>query len=147
MRIFLFSLIITVSFAGKAQKDEELIREQARQFSAYLMEGERDKVVVMYTADAKIFPDNLGILEGEELANYWNPPNSTSSWKTTYHRVTPVEIKVMVNEAYDYGYYEGTSSNGDQTSDWRGKYVIIWRKEEGIWKIYLDIWNGIKDDD
>lgn len=147
MRIFLFILISSVSFSGIAQSEEQQIRDQVTLFSKYLMAGEKEKVVDMYTSDAKIFPNDREILEGEELANYWNPKNSNSSWKTTYHKVTPVEIKVLGNEAYDYGYYEGTSSNGEQTSDWRGKYVIIWRKEGGQWKIYLDIWNRIKDGD
>lgn len=147
MRIFLFILISVVSFLEIAQSEEQQIRDQVTLFSKYLMAGEREKVVAMYTEDAKIFPNDRGILEGEELANYWNPKNAKSSWSTTYHKVTPVEIKVLGDEAYDFGYYEGTSSNGDQASDWRGKYVIIWRKEGGQWKIYLDIWNRIKDGD
>ena len=100
-------------------------------------------VVKMYTEDAKIFPSNREILEGKELSEYWNP-STASSWKTTYHKITPVELKVWGDEAYDYGYYEGTSSNGSESSNWKGKYVIIWRKVDSEWKIYLDIWNAIK---
>ncbi|GAB4238486.1 MAG: hypothetical protein Tsb0034_14070 [Ekhidna sp.] len=144
MRIILFLLITGSVVTSFAQTDEEQIMNQAKQFSAYFMAGEREKMVDMYTSDAKIFPNDRGILEGEELSSYWNP-ETPSKWKTTYHRITPVEIKVLGNEAYDYGYYEGTSTNGEQTSDWRGKYVIIWRKEDGVWKMYLDIWNRIKN--
>ena len=143
MRIILTVLAIIVFTSSFAQnKEKEAILDQAKQFSEYLMKGERDKVVKMYTSDAKIFPSNRDILEGEGLANYWNP-FEPSEWSTTYHRITPIEVKVWGDEAYDYGYYEGTSSNGDETSDWRGKYVIIWRKIDGEWKIYLDIWNRI----
>ena len=61
-----------------------------------------------------------------------------------FHKITPKEIKVVGNEAYDYGYYEGTTlrANGSE-SNWKGKYVIIWKKVAGEWKIYLDIWNRI----
>ncbi|MEQ6166659.1 nuclear transport factor 2 family protein [Ekhidna sp. MALMAid0563] len=146
MRIILTILTLTIfSYAKAQEKEVESIKSQAKKFSEYMMNGEREQVVAMYTSDAKIFPADRDILEGERLANYWNPPGERS-WKTSYHRITPVEIKVMGNEAYDWGYYEGTSSNGEQTSDWRGKYVIIWRKIEGEWKIYLDIWNRIKLD-
>ncbi len=132
-------------FTGlSAQSDEELIRQEVRNFSANLMAGEKEKVVAAYTSDAKIFPNNTDILSGDDLKEYWNPA-TPGNWKTTYHKVTPVEIKLMGDEAYDYGYYEGSSSNGDQTSNWKGKYVIIWRKENGRWKIYLDIWNNIKE--
>ena len=144
MRLILFLLISVHSIFSFAQDEEQQIRAQAEKFSAYLVAGEKEKVVEMYASDAKIFPSNREILGGKELANYWNPPNANPSWKTTAHKLTPLEIKIWGNEAYDYGYYEGTSSNGTQTSNWKGKYVVIWRKEEGVWKMYLDIWNAIK---
>lgn len=136
--------MLLVALSAKSQNSEEAkIRERVKLFSSNLMEGRKKEVVDMYTKDAKIFPSNSGILDGKDLAEYWNPSNP-SNWRTTYHKVTPVEIKVNGDEAYDYGHYEGTSSNGETESKWKGKYVIIWRKEEGIWKIYLDIWNPIK---
>ncbi len=143
MRI-IFSILALSFFTAMHAQDKEVkaIKEQVRKFSNYLMTDQRAEVVKMYTSDAKIFPDGTDILEDDGLANYWNPENR--SWKTTYHKVTPVEIKVIGDEAYDYGYYEGSSSNGDRSSDWKGKYVIIWRKVDGEWKIYLDIWNSIK---
>lgn len=147
MRIFLFLLITAYSICSIAQTEEDNIRAQARKFSAHMMAGEKDKLVEMYTSDAKIFPGDRDILEGDDLANYWNPANSNSTWKTTFHKLIPVEIKIWGNEAYDYGYYEGISSNGDQASNWRGKYVVIWRKEDGEWKMYLDIWNRIEDNE
>ncbi len=145
MRILLSMLMLTLITQLSAQdKEVGAIKEQVRKFSEFLMNNQRSEVVKMYTADAKIFPNNTDILEGTELSNYWNPPGERS-WKTTYHKVTPVEIKVIGNEAYDYGYYEGTSSNGNEESNWKGKYVIVWKKVRGEWKIYLDIWNSIKE--
>lgn len=144
MRIIISILTLFIITQLSAQEEEvEAIKSQVKKFSEYMMSDQRDEVVKMYTADAKIFPNNTDILDGDELEEYWNPENR--AWKTTYHKVTPVEIKVLGNEAYDYGYYEGKSSNGERTSDWKGKYVIIWKKVDGEWKIYLDIWNSIKD--
>ncbi|SNT11144.1 Ketosteroid isomerase homolog [Ekhidna lutea] len=147
MRITLTILMLAL-FTGLKAQDKEVaaIKSQVVKFSKYLMNDEREEVVNMYTEDAKIFPGDTDILEGDDLSNYWNP-SGDRSWKTTYHKVTPIEIKVLGNEAYDYGYYEGISSNGDQSSNWRGKYVIVWRKEQGEWKIYLDIWNRIVEED
>ncbi|MGD1847637.1 MAG: YybH family protein [Salibacteraceae bacterium] len=147
MRIILTLLAVAVFTTSIAQnKEEEAIRSQAKIFSSNLMNGELDQVVAMYTEDAKIFPNNREILEGQELANYWNP-SGERKWRTSYHKITPVEIKVFGDEAYDYGYYEGTSTDGTQSSNWKGKYVIIWRKVDDVWKIYLDIWNRIPIDE
>lgn len=144
MRIKLSILALSLITLVNAQDREvEAIKSQIKKFSDFLMSDQRAEVVKMYTSDAKIFPERTDILQDDGLSNYWNPENR--SWKTTYHKVTPIEIKVIGNEAYDYGYYEGSSSNGEQLSNWKGKYVIVWKKESGIWKIYLDIWNSIKE--
>lgn len=144
MRIILLILISFTSTVTFSQSDEQKIKERAALFSSYLMGGEKQSVIEMYTTDAKIFPANKEILGGKDLAAYWNPPGE-SKWKTTFHKITPMEIKIWGSEAYDYGYFEGTSSNGEEESSWRGKYVVIWRKEDGLWKIYLDIWNRIAE--
>lgn len=48
------------------------------------------------------------------------------------------------NYAYDYGCYEGrTRQANGETVGWIGKYVIIWKKAEFGWKIFLDIWNDL----
>ena len=140
MRIILLTLMTLFTLYGFSQTEEQKIRTLAKQFSENLMNQNLDAVVAAYTKDAKIFPERKDILEGDELKNYWNP-EVPSSWKITYHKITPVEIKILGDEAYDYGYYEGESSNESETSKFRGKYVVVWRKEEGKWKMYLDIWN------
>ena len=97
-----------------------------------------------YTVDAKIFPNNMDIIQGrEEIIKYWTLPEGL---RTKYHKIIPEEIKIIGNEAYDYGYYEGTTLRSDGTeSNWKGKYVVVWRKIDREWKMYLDIWNRIKD--
>lgn len=144
MRLTLPMLMLFVTlFVSGQEKEVSAIKERVKLFSANLMAGKKKEVVEMYTKDGKIFPMNREILEGEELSEYWNPSNP-SDWKTTYHKVTPVEIKILGNEAYDYGHYEGSSTDGTSISKFQGKYVIVWKKVEGVWKIYLDIWNPIK---
>ena len=144
MRIIYALLIIVNALWCQSQtsalhkSDEEQIREKISTFSANLMAGNLEAVVKAYTEDGKIMPSRTRILEGEELSEYWNPKEK-SSWITTYHKITPQEIKIWGDEAYDYGYYEGTSKNGDKVSNWKGKYVIIWRKVNGDWKIYVDM--------
>lgn len=97
-----------------------------------------------YTDDAKIFPNNMDIIEGRDaIITYWTLPEGV---ETIYHKITPEEIKILGNEAYDYGYYEGKTKRADGSElKWKGKYVIIWKKINEEWKIYLDIWNRIQN--
>jgi ketosteroid isomerase-like protein len=149
--ITLFALFLLFNCHLLAQSNpesnaEEIIEQNIAQFSKDLMAGNYEAVVAAYTKDAKIFPNNLEILSGTEaIRQYWTPPKNAKS-RTTYHKIKPQEIKITGNEAYDWGYYEGTTTSADgQTSNWKGKYVIIWKEiEPGVWKIYLDIWNRVK---
>ena len=144
MRIIIAFLILSISSLLSGQSAEAAIKEQAVLFSQYVVNGEYDKVIGMYTSDAKIFPTGRDILEGDDLAQYWTPVEG-SEWRTVHHKLTAVEIKVYGDEAYDYGYFEGISTNGDEESKWRGKYVVIWRREGDVWRMYLDIWNRIDE--
>jgi ketosteroid isomerase-like protein/outer membrane lipoprotein-sorting protein len=127
------------------EKGPNLIRRNMRLFSAAIVAGDYDFLVNAYTQDGKIFPGNTEILEGAEaLRRNWTPPPTRSS-RTSHHKLMPVEIKIMGNEAYDYGYYEGKTLQADGSeSSWRGKYVVIWKEvKPDVWKMYLDIWNRV----
>lgn len=108
------------------------------------MDGDVDALVNLYTTDGKIFPNNRMIMAGtSDLKKYWTLPEDV---KTLHHKVTPDEIHIENDIAYDYGYYEGKTLTKDQKeSAWRGKYLIVWKKVEGDWKIYLDIWNSVPE--
>lgn len=126
------------------QKDINQILNNIKSFSQHVMNSHYDSIALSYTKDGKIFPNNIDIVEGrEKVKTWWVLPEGT---KTTYHKVTPVEIVVNGEFAYDYGYYEGKSKRGNAAeTPFKGKYVIVWKKEGEDWKVYLDIWNNIRD--
>ncbi|MCB0402224.1 MAG: nuclear transport factor 2 family protein [Flavobacteriales bacterium] len=137
-------VIAQEQFNGKS-KDIHAIQKQISLFSGYVMASDYEQIANAYTPDGKLFPPNKGILEGhDQIKAYWTLPEGVS---IIYHKITPQGITVTGKEAYDYGYYEGTTrkANGEEVS-WRGKYVIVWKKIGKEWKIYLDGWNRIVDD-
>lgn len=136
------NLVFGQTYVGN-QADIDQILENVDKFSAYVVASDYKGIGECYTEDAKIFPSNIEIVAGQDsIIEYWVLPEGVS---ISRHKITPIEIKIIGDEAYDYGYYEGMTvrANGDQIG-WRGKYVIIWKKIEGDWKIYLDIWNSIR---
>jgi ketosteroid isomerase-like protein len=147
--IFCFALFLTginaysQTYSGK-QKHIDQILENIGLFSRYYMEGDVQSLVNAYTDDGKIFPGNLPIIEGMSgLEEYWTIPEGV---KIVHHKIKPEEIKVIKKYAYDYGYYEGATLSADgKKSTWQGKYVIVWKKVGKDWKIYLDIWNRVKN--
>jgi ketosteroid isomerase-like protein len=151
MKKILIILPLLVYFHSASSQNYEGSKEQINlilsnisKFSEAVVNSDYEKIGNSYTEDAKIFPNNTKIIEGREaIIDYWRLPDGV---QITYHKVTPIEIKIIGKEAYDYGYYEGaTKRTGSEVSSWKGKYVIIWRKTDGAWKIYLDIWNRVAD--
>ena len=121
--------------------DKEIILKNVAAFSKAYMGGNIEKLSRFYTEDGKIFPNNTDIISGRDaIKKRWTLPEDVS---IKYHKVTPLEIKIIGDFAYDYGYYEGSSVSQKGESPFKGKYVIVWKKIDGDWKMYLDIWNNI----
>jgi ketosteroid isomerase-like protein/peptidoglycan/xylan/chitin deacetylase (PgdA/CDA1 family) len=124
------------------QKDLEIIFRNIRKFSASYKSGDVESLVNCYTEDAKLFAHRMDIVANSgEISQFWKMPEDM---KVLHHLVTPVEIVVSGDTAYDWGYYEGETQSGDgKIVPWSGKYVIVWKKVGGDWKIYLDSWNRL----
>lgn len=146
LTLFAFTLL---SFSTAAQsyngseKDIQAILKNIDAFSGFVMAGDIESIGQSYTEDAHILVNNRDIITGRDpIEAYWTPGGTS---RTVYHKIHPVEITVTGNTAYDMGRYEGKTrmQNGEEVS-WKGKYVIIWKKIEGEWKIYIDIWNRIE---
>ncbi|NNF85661.1 MAG: DUF4440 domain-containing protein, partial [Winogradskyella sp.] len=123
----------------------DTIKANISAFSRAYMDGNIDALLDMYTEDGKIFPNNKNILSGRaELKTYWSLPDGV---KILHHKVTPQDIIIENDIAYDYGYYEGKTLTKDKREvSWQGKYVIIWKKIDNEWKIFLDIWNNVSSE-
>jgi len=126
--------------AGTSNREQ--IESLTKAFSKAYLSGDYETLTNTYAPDAKIFPNNSPIIEGgDAIRRQWATPQGA---EVLDHRVAPISITILGDYAYDYGYYQGTSKNADgEVSEWKGKYVIIWKKINGQWKIYLDIWNRV----
>ena len=141
--LFLSLSINAQEYSGKG-KDINIILNNINEFSNSYITADYERLTTFYSEDAKIFPDGSEIIIGHDaIMEKWTISKGS---KILSHKITPREIKIVDDFAYDYGYYEGSSSNKDgEVSFWKGKYVIVWIKIDDNWKIYLDIWNRIND--
>ncbi|MEL6811149.1 MAG: DUF4440 domain-containing protein [Bacteroidota bacterium] len=130
------------TFNGNKEDIQQIVNN-AKAFSAYVMSSDYDGIWSSYTPDAKIFPNDMEITEGKtDIMNYWRLPEGVT---TIHHKLMPEEITILGDTAYDYGTYEGTTRGKDGSeNNWKGKYVVVWKRHDGNWKMYLDIWNSIK---
>jgi len=128
----------------KKLSEEDQIKAVAQSFSTSYLKQDYEALARIYTKDAKIFPNNTSIIEGyEAIKKRWS---GSSGYTPLEHQIIPEEIVVLGDTAHDYGYFQGKNKNDDGTEvSYKGKYVVVWRKTNGTWKMYLDIWNRIKE--
>ncbi|WP_350099289.1 nuclear transport factor 2 family protein [Fulvivirga sp.] len=138
------------SFNGRAQtfvgdkQEIESILKNIKKFSSSYMNADYEAIARAYTPDAKILPPGADIIVGyAAIKKRWTLPEGI---KILLHKVNPTEITIVNNIAYDLGYYNGKTQRKDgSVVEWKGKYLIVWKKVEGEWKIYADAWNDIND--
>lgn len=144
---FIFALSGATAHAQnyEGSKEEiEKILSNIKNFSEFYMNLDYEGIANSYTLDGMILPPDADIIQGKEaIKKRWTLPEGVS---IPHHKITPVEIIIKNDLAYDVGYYEGRTKRRDGSEvSWRGKYVIIWKKIENDWKMYIDIWNRIED--
>ena len=94
-------------------------------------------LAALYTRDGEIMPPNSGVVKGARklqalFKSFWDAGD-------TVMRLDTVEAKGFGDTAYEVGKYTLSGDSG-KVND-RGKYIVIWRKVGGQWKLYRDIFN------
>jgi ketosteroid isomerase-like protein len=140
--ILCMSSVTAQDFYGDTGEIDKII-SKTKDFSVAYINADYIALANMYALNGKLFPDNSFIIEGREaIKEKWKLPKNE---KILYHKIFPMEIRIIGDYAYDYGYYEGRTLNANKTeTSWKGKYVVVWIKVEEEWKLYLDIWNRVK---
>ncbi len=135
--------LLLVATSVAAQSDLDMIRKNITNFSQAYMSADYDAIANAYTEDGRILPPGPQIIQGrEDIRARWVVPEGV---KILHHAIKPEEIKIIGEYAYDVGYYEGRTLRSDQTEvSWQGKYLIVWQKVDGDWKIHLDAWNQVR---
>ncbi len=140
-KIILIGLLIIPVQGIAQQEDADQIKKLAKKFSETYVSGDIDALTNMYTFDGKMFPGGKDIVEGRKaIKEQWT---MKEGWKVLEHKLEVLELKILGDHAYDYGYYSVVNQKPDGTKvSFKGKYVVVWRRNpnEG-WQIYLDIWN------
>lgn len=114
---------------------EEIAAANAR-FMAAFERGDAAGVTACYTRDAQLLPAHSGVVEGSAaIEQFWRGAMGAG---ITGARLESAEVGGLGDAAYEVGRY--TLTAGGQVAD-RGKYVVIWRREGGQWRLHRDIWN------
>ena len=107
---------------------------------AALNGGDAAGIAVLYTEDAMLLPPNSEMLEGREAVQaFWQGGIDMGIKEATLE--TEV-VEARGNAAYEVGKYTMIiEPPGGPTISDRGKYLVVWKRQEGSWKLHSDMWN------
>jgi uncharacterized protein (TIGR02246 family) len=121
----------------KAASPKAAIEAANARFSADFAKGDAAAVASHYTAGGQAFPPNGDVARGREaIATLWKGAMDSGVKGV---KLTAVEVEAHGDTAYEVGTY-ALVGEGEKALD-TGKYIVIWKREGGQWKIHRDIWN------
>lgn len=103
--------------------------------------GDWAALAALYTVDATLLPPNAPNVQGRQaIGFFWR-----SAAEAGVHDLAIIAGKVEQNgeKVYEVGRYTlRVRVSETQVVDDKGKYVVIWKQEEGQWHLHVDIWNS-----
>jgi ketosteroid isomerase-like protein len=116
---------------------KKIIEGKNNQFTKAHITGDSAFLVNIFTKDAKVFAPNSDVVIGRPAIAVVN----SQYLKLDIKEFREETIAFYGNEDYliDEGNYYFRYGK-DNTID-KGKYLNVWKKEDGDWKLYSNIWN------
>ena len=114
------------------------IRRADDTFEATFARGDTQGLAQLYTENGMLLPPGSDMIQGR--------PAIASFWQEVMNRdVKQVNLEIIEVEQYDATAVEigrvVLRNEANEVID-RGKYVVIWKQEDGTWKLHRDIWNS-----
>lgn len=134
-------LVVAVACGPPTAQESTELEAAAQGWEAALNAGDLDAVVALYATDARLLPPNGEMAQGAEAVE-----DSFGGMIDAGLQGELTTIEALV--AGDLGHRIGTYKlmTGDGTLVDEGKYIEVWRKMDGEWKISADIWNSDRPD-
>jgi ketosteroid isomerase-like protein len=109
-----------------------------QEFVAAFGRGDAAGIATLYTKDSQVFPPNNNLVAGRQaIQTFWQ---SAMSMGITGAKLETVDVEDYGDTAGEVGKYTLQGEGGKVVDV--GKYVVIWKRESGQWKLHRDIWNS-----
>ena len=146
MKTILISLIVSVTLSACNSSAPKFDLENAkneieaanRELSDFMAKGDSVGLASAYSADGALMLNNMPSVKGEEnLIRLWG---SFINAGMSGLEFTTLEIWGDENYITEEGLIVIKAKDGTQLD--KGKYIVLWKKENGKWKLHRDISNS-----
>jgi uncharacterized protein (TIGR02246 family) len=135
------ALVLAVGLSAATARGEDVrkaIDAGNAAFRAAFLAGDAQRVSELYTTDAEVIAPGSPIARGRTAI--------AAFWKGAMGGVKDVSLETRAVEtqgdlAVEDGTAKLTGADGAVSAD---RYVVVWKREGGKWKLHRDIWNSGK---
>jgi len=139
--------LVVVSHGANAQSvdlaaEADAIRALDVEWVAAVAAQDAAATANFYASDGAILPAGAPMAQGTEaVAAVWQSFFDLEGFALTFAPTT-IEVSASGDMAYDVGTYAlSFDTDQGQVQD-SGKYVVVWTKADGAWKVAADIFNS-----
>jgi ketosteroid isomerase-like protein len=92
----------------------------------------------VYTTQARVLPPGSEMISGpENIEEFWKQAVASLGVKSA--RLKTLDLETAGDMAFETGRAELGTASGAMIV----KYVVVWKREEGVWKWHIDCWNAV----
>lgn len=125
-----------------------IIESRNKEIARYMVTGNTEKLVSMYTDDAISMPGYQPMREGIEAIRKADEEDARSGSKVNSFEATTLKVEANGNQITEIGTFKISLSipKMEKPIDDHGKYLNIWEKQkDGSLKMKIEIWNSDVD--
>jgi ketosteroid isomerase-like protein len=115
---------------------KQSIETANKKFSDAFVKGDSATVVNLYHSDAKVFPPNM---KEDKRTMMGSMAASGPKMGIKTFSLNTIDVTGNADQVVETGSFE--MGDGSKTID-KGKYIVVWKPENGEWKLWRDIWNS-----
>ncbi len=117
---------------------KKVIDSVNQSFAQYLAKGDSVALANCYSTDAKFMGANMPAVVGRK--NIQTLFSGFIKGGVTKIAITSTGVWGSENGAAEEGTYTLATKDGHQVD--KGKYIVLWKKEDGQWKLFRDCGNS-----
>lgn len=114
------------------------IAEANGKFMSAFERGDAAGVAILYTESGQVLPPGANIITGKEgVETFWRGAMDAGIKRA---ELNTLELDHQGDTAIEVGRARLYSEGGDVIDE--PKYLVIWKRDGGQWRIHRDIWNS-----